>query len=1024
MGEFGRVLAGVLCIAVLAGVSPAQETVSVSVSTTTELSDSEALLIVRPSDGLVYRTLPRLDVSGFIPVGLGVERVVIDRVVCEIDIASIRLAAAPSEPMRIVASVAVCAAEGEDIGCGPLFVIESEQIPADAFGGSVFGGPFTVYGEQIGPIEVGAPAAAVNPSFVDVPFHALRLAGGTLQGDPRPGRLEAYDVTVELTYDLTIEFGEDCNGDGVADIEQSFGLVDCNQDGLIDSCQIAEDPLLDCDLNGVIDVCETTVGNDCDSNGLFDDCEMEADPSLDCNENGVLDRCEASLKLDCDQNGVLDSCELGADPSLDCNANGVLDRCEATAGRDCDRDGVLDDCEMEADPSLDCNLNGVLDVCELSVITDCDGNGVLDSCEIVADPGLDCDANGELDQCQFGVFGSGDCNGNGILDGCEIVLGLVDDCDGNEWIDACEIAEDPWKDCNLDGWLDSCELAVTSGGDCDTNGRLDSCEIAVYPSLDCDGNGVHDACDIAFRVLVWDEDEDGLSDQCEIAQFPGTDCNGNSRLDKFDPVDPVQTLRVPDHASSIVEAISMLPCEGGIIELAQGVYDEGVIATAGSVYGVTIRAEPDTDPADIIVLGCIEASMPLTLSGFTLRPDAHEHEAAVLVDSGTPDGVDVAVVDMVIEDAATAFEFRGGDGQSLLFTADGLTALGPSSFMVLDSFQSVFIGIEFSKVSSVDPLISGFLRGQILQGGYTLPTLDLRVASSAVAAPRLHAIEPLTEGVVTVGPFPGDPIDDFLSEDIALWVNLSLVRSTLTGVLNLEPDVPEILPGSMRSSGTIWTESSIIGGVIAAPNWYGSYYNHVSVTMIDDPTVQEISADPEPVFPGFIYRYDVRLADAIGPDGVENSGDEDLRLSPTSSMFDAIGSVFVEPVPDVDGRLPFDLPGRITVFYGPGRESLITDFSMDLGAYEFHPPAPCGPADLTSTGGALLVDPSSGLPDGLVNLDDLGFFIDGWLIQDPIADIATPGVTNNSDPSTKAPDGDVDLTDLGAYLSFWLGGCV
>lgn len=71
---------------------------------------------------------------------------------------------------------------------------------------------------------------------------------------------------------------------------------------------------------------------DCDANGLADSCEIDVDGSLDCDTSGVIDACEIELGflIDCNLNGVPDSCERREEPSSDANANGVLDDCEST----------------------------------------------------------------------------------------------------------------------------------------------------------------------------------------------------------------------------------------------------------------------------------------------------------------------------------------------------------------------------------------------------------------------------------------------------------------------------------------------------------------------------------------------------------------------------------------------------------------------------------------------------------------------------------------------------------------------
>jgi hypothetical protein len=56
--------------------------------------------------------------------------------------------------------------------------------------------------------------------------------------------------------------------------------------------------------------------------------------SIDCNSNGVIDTCEiaSGAVADCNANGVPDSCEFAAGTETDLNGNGVLDRCEYLVG--------------------------------------------------------------------------------------------------------------------------------------------------------------------------------------------------------------------------------------------------------------------------------------------------------------------------------------------------------------------------------------------------------------------------------------------------------------------------------------------------------------------------------------------------------------------------------------------------------------------------------------------------------------------------------------------------------------------
>ncbi|MCP3980592.1 MAG: VCBS repeat-containing protein [bacterium] len=199
----------------------------------------------------------------------------------------------------------------------------------------------------------------------------------------------------------------DVDGDGASEVITSHisdGVIlrrgmdhDCNVNGSLDFCDIAEGISTDCTGDGAPDECEP----DCNGNGAADSCDIDAGASLDCNADGVPDECEP----DCNANGQSDLCEILAGAATDCDTNGVPDECEA----DCDDNGVTDTCDIDAGTHADCDFNGVPDLCD----PDCDGDGLPDGCEA-------------------------DCNANYLADICEILSGDESDCDGNEIPDSCE----------------------------------------------------------------------------------------------------------------------------------------------------------------------------------------------------------------------------------------------------------------------------------------------------------------------------------------------------------------------------------------------------------------------------------------------------------------------------------------------------------------------------------------------------------------------------------------------------------
>lgn len=103
------------------------------------------------------------------------------------------------------------------------------------------------------------------------------------------------------------------NGQGAAAGAQpwSVALADLNADGVLDL--VTANPASD-DVSVLLGQRK----GDCDNNGRLDSCDIADNPTLDC-----------------DNNGLIDSCEIAADPALDCDLDGVLDTCQVRSVLDC-----------------------------------------------------------------------------------------------------------------------------------------------------------------------------------------------------------------------------------------------------------------------------------------------------------------------------------------------------------------------------------------------------------------------------------------------------------------------------------------------------------------------------------------------------------------------------------------------------------------------------------------------------------------------------------------------------------------
>jgi hypothetical protein len=132
-------------------------------------------------------------------------------------------------------------------------------------------------------------------------------------------------------------------------IGPALGMVDCNENGIPDACDI------DCDALGCGPPCGTST--DCDDSGVPDECQIRRDSTAP----GGPFFCDTGCDPDCNENGVPDSCDIAGGDDSDCNGNGTPDDCEA----DCDGDGIPDDC----DTVEDCDADGIEDCLDLCPCT-------------------------------------------------------------------------------------------------------------------------------------------------------------------------------------------------------------------------------------------------------------------------------------------------------------------------------------------------------------------------------------------------------------------------------------------------------------------------------------------------------------------------------------------------------------------------------------------------------------------------------------------------------------------------------
>ncbi|MEM9066180.1 MAG: GC-type dockerin domain-anchored protein [Planctomycetota bacterium] len=151
-----------------------------------------------------------------------------------------------------------------------------------------------------------------------------------------------------------------------------------------------------------------------------------------------------------------------------------------------------------------------------------------------------------------------------------------------------------------------------------------------------------------------------------------------------------------------------------------------------------------------------------------------------------------------------------------------------------------------------------------------------------------------------------------------------------------------------------------------------------------------------------------------------------FAVDPSAPFFIRIrGGVVGDLVIDIVGDNDEDNDGVCDAFdICPGIDDSTLDPADDIDGDGIHDACdePCS-ADLTTIGATLPGQPGFGSPDGQVDLDDLGFYLTGWLANEPLADLTTTGATLAGQPGFGEPDAAVDLDDLGFYLTIWLAGC-
>jgi len=501
---------------------------------------------------------------------------------------------------------------GNPAGAGtPLVLDDAAAVPVNFYGG---GGPCTT-------------------SFVGPAFPAFFTTPGALavfNGENKAGtwRLRVTDNRFALTGSLRT-FGLDLRND--CDV-----VGDCDQNGALDSCEIAAGTATDTDTDGVIDVCDNCVNDpnagqtDCNNDGQGDVCdldpgEQDADTDTVCD---AVDNCPNTpntnqIDSDTDTLGnACDNCPNDANPGQE-DGDGdlvgdVCDNCPAIANpgqEDLEGDRVGDVCDNcidvgnldQADGDVDTvgdacdNCPGMANMTQDDADSDAVGD-VCDNCPNDSNPAQgDCNGDGQGDACDPDP-GQQDADSDSVCDPSDNCPNVPNagqaNSDGDSFGDACDNCPNDTNsgqaDCNNDGQGDICDPDA-GDQDADTDGfcsAVDNCPTVSNPGQeDDDGDFVGNACDNCPddpNPDQADADGDGVGDVCDcvIVEYGDVNASGGT-------VDVGDVLCVLDGFSNfaLCQLGDIAPCGG------DGSIDVGdVLAVLDAFAGIEACPDPCVAP--------------------------------------------------------------------------------------------------------------------------------------------------------------------------------------------------------------------------------------------------------------------------------------------------------------------------------------------------------------------------------------------------------------------------------------------
>jgi hypothetical protein len=353
-----------------------------------------------------------------------------------------------------------------------LFTAHSEPLSP------VSGGSTLQFGAALAPLaafdvtvtvavvaDLGASSEVINVALNSLPIGTLFVEGSDCPGHPdiasivvpaeQFNAVNTYESLGVLLAPSNGVNGTQCDPESYATISVAYETLgnDCNDNGVLDTCDIGSGAILDCNGNGRPD--------DCEIDGIFHATTGPLAPIGDgpVYQLALQDPPPATGVVTLDLQALA---ELAGDRYIQVTMDGAL-LANAWEGRGENCSSLAEQWAIDAGA-----FNATAQDGEVVFLfapdsgmhpTFCGPVEFLTATVTYPIMGGDCNTNSVLDECDLADGTSSDCNDNGLPDECDALVG--DDCNANQVPDNCDVESGTSSDCNGNGHPDECELDTT-----------------------------------------------------------------------------------------------------------------------------------------------------------------------------------------------------------------------------------------------------------------------------------------------------------------------------------------------------------------------------------------------------------------------------------------------------------------------------------------------------------------------------------------------------------------------------------